>query len=147
MLINSSSQVFWWRLKRKVLSWWICSWYMYLIQEQIEKELREKGRGYLKVFDLFYSLTREIRFTQKFFRSDRKTDCLLMNFFVLRKNFSDNWFFWLIKKDGVISELVLIAIFGNVGEKKKQVEEIIFTVINRHNNWAIFWFQIMGQMS
>lgn len=48
------------------------------------------------------------------------------------RNFSDNWFVWLIKKDVLIRELVLIAIFGNVGrEKKKTPKNIIHTPIDK----------------
>lgn len=44
------------------------------------------------------------------------------------RNFSDNWFVWLIKKDVLIRELVLIAIFGNVGREKKRHQKILFTL-------------------
>lgn len=48
------------------------------------------------------------------------------------RNFSDNWFVWWIKKDVLIRELVLIAIFGNVGrEKKKTPKNIIHTPIDK----------------
>lgn len=44
------------------------------------------------------------------------------------RNFSDNWFVWWIKKDVLIRELVLIAIFGNVGREKKRHQKILFTL-------------------
>lgn len=44
------------------------------------------------------------------------------------RNFSDNWFVWWIKKDVLIRELVLIAIFGNVGREKKRHPKILFTL-------------------
>lgn len=61
--------------------------------------------------------------------SDRKTDCLLMNFFVLREEFFRQ-LVCLIDKEGyvLIRELVLIAIFGNVGREKKRHQKILFTL-------------------
>lgn len=60
--------------------------------------------------------------------SDRKTDCLLMNFFVLREEFFRQ-LVCLIDKEGyvLIRELVLIAIFGNVGREKRH-QKILFTL-------------------
>lgn len=64
-----------------------------------------------------------------FYFSDRKTDCLLMNFFVLREEFFRQ-LVCLIDKEGyvLIRELVLIAIFGNVGREKKRHQKILFTL-------------------
>lgn len=62
------------------------------------------------------------------------------------RNFSDNWFVWLIKKDALITELALIAIFGNVGREKKRHQKNI----NSHSNWQAnslepkLWYQWMG---
>lgn len=62
------------------------------------------------------------------------------------RNFSDNWFVWLIKKDVLITELALIAIFGNVGREKKRHK----ININSHSNWQAnslepkLWYQWMG---
>lgn len=64
-----------------------------------------------------------------FYFSDRKTDCLLMNFFVLREEFFRQ-LVCLIDKEGyvLIRELVLIAIFGNVGREKRRHPKILFTL-------------------
>lgn len=67
-----------------------------------------------------------------FYFSDRKTDCLLMNFFVLREEFFRQ-LVCLIDKEGyvLIRELVLIAIFGNVGRSRKKDTKKYYS----HSNW------------